>query len=758
MKFKGLWIALAVVVITSFAILGGVGFKMIQNAPPIPAEVVTTEGQKLFDRETIQNGQNVWQSLGGQQIGSIWGHGSYVAPDWTADYLHREATLILDEYAHETGNESFASLPQEKQIVLREKLKTEMRTNTYDAKAEKLVISPARAKVFKSLATYYADIFAKGRTEYAIPKGALTDAEKSAQLGSFFFWTAWVSTTNRPGSDVTYTNNWPHETLVANNPTSSSILWSIVSFVLLIAGIGTLIWYMGSREPIKDYDEIPGTNPLFNLKITPSQRAVIKYFYVVVALIIAQVGLGAVTAHYGVEGNGFYGIPLDKWLPYAVTRTWHTQIALFWIATSWLATGLFIAPAVGGIEPKGQKFGVNLLFAALLFVVAGSLFGELLGIKQMLGQYWFWFGAQGYEYVDLGRFWQILLFGGMVFWLFLVFRALRPALSKKDESRPMLVLFLISAICIPLFYAAGLMYGQRSHIVRAEYWRWWVVHLWVEGFFEVFATVVIAFLFTRLRLLSVTTATRAVLFSTVIFLSGGIIGTFHHLYFTGAPTIVLALGATFSALEVVPLVLVGFEAWENLRLSRAKTWMNVYKWPIYFFVSVAFWNFVGAGIFGFLINPPISLYYVQGLNLTPVHGHTALFGVYGMLGIGLMLFCLRLWQPEKIWKEKTLSIAFWSLNAGLVFMVVLSLLPIGLIQAWSAIEYGTWYARSSELMQTNLMQNLRWLRVFGDVVFTVGVLALGLFMFNLFTSYRLRVKVSEETNIKDKDLRGLATR
>ena len=177
-----------------------------------------------------------------------------------------------------------------------------------------------------------------------------------------------------------------------------------------------------------------------------------------------------------------------------------------------------------------------------------------------------------------------------------------------------------------------------------------MVHLWVEGFFEVFATVVIAFLLTRLKLLSVPTATRAVLFSTVVFLSGGIIGTFHHLYFAGTPNIVLGLGAVFSAMEVVPLVLIGFEAWENIRLARSRQqhiWVAAYKWPIYFFVAVAFWNFVGAGLFGFLINPPIALYYMQGLNTTPVHAHTALFGVYGMLGLGLMLFCLRALRPGK---------------------------------------------------------------------------------------------------------------
>jgi nitric oxide reductase subunit B len=421
-----------------------------------------------------------------------------------------------------------------------------------------------------------------------------------------------------------------------------------------------------------------------------------------------------------------------------VARTWHLQIGIFWIATSWLATGLYIAPAVSGVEPKGQRLGVNVLFVALVAVVVGSLAGEWLGIQQKLGNLWFWLGSQGYEYVDLGRLWQILLFGGLVFWLWLMWRGLKPAIARRDENHSLLTLFLVSAIAIPTFYAAGLMYGQRSPLITAEYWRWWVVHLWVEGFFEVFATVVIAFLFTRLKLLSVSTATRAVLFSTVIYLSGGIIGTFHHLYFAGVPSIVLALGAVFSALEVVPLVLVGFEAWENIRLSRGtpdSPWVSAYKWPIYFFVAVALWNFVGAGLFGFMINPPIALYYVQGLNLTPVHGHTALFGVYGMLGLGLMLFCLRALKPGLRWKERPLAIAFWSINLGLAFMVLLSMLPVGLMQAWASVEFGTWYARSSEFLQTPLLTRLRWMRMFGDTLFAFGALVLGWFVLGLVTGH-----------------------
>ncbi len=508
--------------------------------------------------------------------------------------------------------------------------------------------------------------------------------------------------------------------------------------MLLLAAVGGMVWYFGAQEHKPSTGMMPRRDPLLGLNPTPSQRATVKYFFVVAALWVVQVGLGAIVAHYAVEGGGFYGIPLAKWLPYSVARTWHLQIGIFWIATSWLATGLYIAPAVSGVEPKGQRFGVNALFVAVVAVVVGSLAGEWLGIEQKLGNLWFWFGAQGYEYVDLGRVWQILLFVGLVFWLWLMWRGLKRALARRDENHSLLMLFLVSSIAIPVFYAAGLMYGQRSPLITAEYWRWWVVHLWVEGFFEVFATVVIAFLFTRLKLLSVSTGTRAVLFSTVIYLSGGIIGTFHHLYFTGVPSIVLALGAVFSALEVVPLVLVGFEAWENIRLSRGTSdsaWVSAYKWPINFFVAVAFWNFVGAGLFGFMINPPIALYYVQGLNLTPVHGHTALFGVYGMLGLGLMLFCLRALRPGLKWRERPLFIAFWSINIGLALMVLLSMLPVGLMQAWASVEYGTWYARSAEFLQTPTLTRLRWMRMFGDTLFAFGALVLGWFVLGLVTGH-----------------------
>ena len=746
MSYKRYWWALAVVIIASFAVLGTVGRKMISQAPPLP-DVYTADGQLLFTGSSITDGQGVWQSIGGQEIGTVWGHGAYVAPDWSADWLHRESNLLLDTWAQRKGAANFATLNADDQAVLKAHLITAMRTNTYDAATNRVTISDDQAQAYRQLAAYYADVFASGRKEYAIPQGALTDPAKQKQLADFFWWSAWATTTERPGSHVSYTNNWPHEPLVGNEPTPGALLWSIISVVCLVAGIGGLVWWYSSQEKSPVHGPYPARDPFLGLQPTPSQRATIKYFLVVVILWGVQILMGVITAHYGVEGQGFYGFPLDKYLPYAVTRTWHLQIAIFWIATSWLATGLYVGPAVSGHEPKFQRLGVNVLFVALVLVVGGSLAGEWLGIQQKLGNAWFWFGSQGYEYVDLGRFWQILLFVGLVLWLVLMVRSLKPAFKKSPEDRSLLSLFLISSIAIPMFYAAGLMYGQRSHLVTAEYWRWWVVHLWVEGFFEVFATVVIAFLFTRLKLLEIRSATRAVLFSTSIFLSGGIIGTFHHLYFAGSGAAVIALGAVFSAMEVVPLTLVGFEAWENLRLAKPTEkapWIANYKWPIYFFVAVAAWNLIGAGLFGFLINPPIALYYMQGLNLTPVHGHTALFGVYGMLGLGLTLFCLRALKPGRVWKQGALKASFWCLNIGLIFMVVLSMLPIGLLQAWASVERGTWFARSPEFLQSGPMQILRWMRVPGDIVFALGAALLGWFVLGLLTGHSYDDNASAE--------------
>ena len=437
------------------------------------------------------------------------------------------------------------------------------------------------------------------------------------------------------------------------------------------------------------------------------------------------------TAHYAVEGHDFYGIPLSELAPYALTRTWHVQLAIFWIATAWLGAGLYLAPLIAGSEPPRQRLGVDVLWVALVIAVLGSLIGEWLTLTGRMTDpvLVYWLGHQGYEYIDMGRFWQILVFAGLLIWLALMMRCLVPAIRRARADKHLLILLLLSSAGIALLFGAGFLYERDTHLTIAEYWRWWVVHLWVEGVFEVFATAWVAWVFVHMKLLRSTTAAVYVMFSAMIFLGGGVLGTFHHLYFAGTPESVLALGAVFSALEVVPLALIAFEAHDHWRAERQAPWVRRYHLPLMFFLAVAFWNLVGAGVLGFLINPPLSLYYLQGLLTTPTHGHAALFGVYGMLGIGLMLLCRRdLPQAAGAWSDRMLKWVFWLFNGGLALMVFGSLLPQGIVQALISFDQSYWHARTPELLHSPLMETLVWLRVPGDIVFALGAVLLLVFL------------------------------
>lgn len=732
-----LWRWLGLVFVLSFGALGYLGWQIYLQAPPIPKAVATSEGQVLFTGEQIQRGQQVWLAAGGQQQGSVWGHGAYVAPDWSADWLHREAVELQKLRTRTLAADPTAPTASERGAI-EAGLREEMRRNSYDAASGTVTVSPMRAQAIQAVSAHYDSVFgsdpalAQLREQYAMVDDTVPAKADREALTAFFFWSSWAAATDRPGEEgLSYTSNWPHEPLVGNRMTTSAAMWSMVSIILLLAGIAAMLWLHGAGKH-EDEAVPPKADPLSGANATPSMKATRKYFFVVVGLMLLQIAMGIVTAHYAVEGQSLFGLPLAEVLPYVASRTIHTQVGIFWIATAWLATGLYIAPLLGGKEPKFQKLGTDFLFYALVAIVVGSTLTGWLGTLQRQGtDFSFWIGNQGLEFTSMGRVWQYLLFVGLLLWAVLLGRALWPALKTPSESRGLIAMVFLSATCIGGFYATSLTWGQGTHYSMVEYWRWWLVHLWVEGFFEVFATAVIALIFTKLGLVRATSANRAIIAETIVFLFGGILGTLHHLYWTGTPTSIIAVGAVFSALEVVPLTLIGLEALQTWKRTQGVAWLQAYKWPVLCFVAVGFWNTVGAGLLGFAINPPASLYYVQGLNMTAAHGHAALFGVYGMLGIGLMLFCLRGLYARSLHADGLLKPAYWGLNIGLAMMVFLSLLPAGIYQAYHAINSGLWYARSAEVIHSGVMETLVWLRVPGDVLFAIGAGFLALYALRL---------------------------
>lgn len=738
MKLRFWTNVLIITVLVSVSVMIWLGKNLYDYRPPIPEKVVDSRGTVLSSERDIKGGQAVFQKYGLMNYGSIFGHGAYLGPDFTAEYLHLFGAKQRDFYARDLYGRTYDGLDADQRAAVDARTANGQKVNRYDDAAKTLTLDPAQTFAYWELRRHYIDLFSSGSPEHGLPANFISDAHipegggpwlsakpQGEQLSDFFFWTAWVSVANRPGANYSYTNNWPSDATVGNVPTRDSLVWSNISVGILLAGLGLILflyrwWNLDEDEEPEKY-QIPRVS---SLQISPSQVKTGKYFVVVAALFLVQSLLGALSAHYFVE-KGFLGFPTQDFLPFNIARTWHLQLAIFWIATAWLGTGLFISPLVGGREPKGQGVLVDILFWAVVAVAVGSLAGEWLGIKGYLGRFWQLFGTQGWEYVELGRVWQILLLVGMGLWLYIVYRALRNKLDEDTDRGSLSHLLFYAAVSIPVFYLFGLFYNPSTNWTVADYWRWFVVHIWVEGIFEFFAVVTISYLLVNMGLVREKVATRAVYFTLILIFGSGLIGIGHHFYWIGASAVWMAMGAVFSALEVVPLtLLISHEALHQYRMMKKAGSSFEYRIPLLFLIATAFWNFVGAGILGFITNMPIISYFEHGTYLTPTHGHGALMGVYGMLAIGLMLFSLRGIVKPAVWPERLLGYSFWLLNGGLALMLALNLLPVGFVQLAASYDRGFWWARSLEFISSPLIRTLTWLRLIGDLAFIAGALVL----------------------------------
>jgi nitric oxide reductase subunit B len=711
------WVqATLLVVVCGFFILGLLAYRTYMAHPPVPKRVVDSQGGVLYTGRDIQKGQQVFLHNGLMEYGSAFGHGAYLGPDFTADYLRRSAELVTRSYG------GAASDSAARRTI------ADLRTNRYDERTKTLTLTQAQAEAFRRLVPHYSRFFSSPTTVHGLRAKAITDPAQLRQLTAFFAWTAWAASTDRPGHDYSYTNNWPPEPRVDNKPTANVVVWSVLSLIALLGGIGLLFGAFGrwgrnlgwhGREQATLSFRSPG-----DVALTPAQRATAWFFFVMAALFLLQTFVGAAAQHYRAEIDSFFGFDLAKLFPYNLMRTWHVQLALFWVATSFVAAGIFLAPMIARREPKHQGKLAFALLGALAVVVFGTLIGSYLGVHGVLKDAASnWFGLQGFEYLDLARLWQVLLSVGLFVWVFMLWRVLRRRLATEHPGN-MPWLFFLAACAIPVFYAVGLIARTGDNFTTTEFWRFWVVHLWVEDFLELFTTVMVAYMFVLLGVVREKIALTVVFLDILLYSIGGVVGTMHHLYFSGEPAEHMALGAFFSAAEVLPLTFLTVEAWSFLQLGAAQQSRSQipfpHRWAVMFLVAVGFWNFLGAGIFGFLVNLPIVSYYEIGTALTANHGHAAMMGVYGMLALGLALFCLRYLIPADRWPEKWARISFWSTNIGLAWMCFATLLPLGILQLYKSVNEGYFEARDLKFLTNDTNALLEWLRLPGDIVFIVG--------------------------------------
>ncbi|AIT60387.1 nitric-oxide reductase large subunit [Corynebacterium doosanense] len=719
LNMSSAWVqGVALVMLLGFCVMGFLAYRTYDASMPQPKQIVSeSTGETVLTGEEITRGQALFQSRGLQQYGSVLGHGAYLGPDYTAEYLR----LSL-EFAEE--NTDAAALPED--VTPEEAVIEEFRTNRYNEETGVLEWTDNQVAAFEEIQGYYADYFGHSSGESGLPSNFITDEQDIHDLTGFFAWTSWAAAAERPNLDYSYTNNWPSEPRVDNHPTADIVVWSVLSLIALIGGTGLIFAIYGRWSQSMGWHASETPNLDFNqpgeVGLTKSQKVIAWFILVVAFLFMIQALLGAASNHYRVELTGFFGIPLQELLPYNVTRTWHVQLSLLWPAAGLLAAGLFLAPFISKKEPVRQHWLSWALLGALAFVVFGSLLFEWLSVMGYVEEGTLF--SQQWEYLDLPRFFQILLTVGMFLWIFMIYRILRGRLKTEHKSN-MPWLFFFSGLTIPGFYAVGMLAGSETHLSVAEFWRFWVVHLWVEDFLELFTTIMVAYVFVLLGVIREKIALGIVFLDIILYSVGGVLGTMHHLYFSGTPVEHMALGAFFSAAEVIPLTLLTVEAWTFMQLGsrqRAGTERPFpHRWAVLFLVSVGFWNFLGAGVFGFLVNLPIVSYYQIGTALTANHAHGAMMGVYGFLVIGLATFALRYLMPSDKWSDKLAAWAFWLQNIGLLWMVVIALLPLGIMQLYESVSSGYVESRSLGYLTEPGNAIMEWLRMPGDVLFLAGI-------------------------------------
>ncbi|OBI46534.1 nitric oxide reductase [Mycobacterium kyorinense] len=711
---KGWVQGVALVMIFGFLVMGILAYRTYTASMPMPDKVVSESGQPLFTGADITRGQELFQARGLMEYGSVLGHGAYLGPDRTAEYLRVATDNVADQWRGQGISD-----PHDRVV-------TEFRTNRYNPDTKTLVFTDRQARAFEDIQKYYATYFGEDSTKYGFLPHMITDKAQIHDLTAFFAWTAWAAAAERPGHSYTYTNNWPAEKRVDNGPTAQVIVWSALSLVALLGGIGIMFAVYGRwSQKIGWHGDATSSTLSFRepgeVSLTPAQRATIWFFAIVSVLFLAQTLVGAAAQHYRADLSTFFGLDLARILPYNLARTWHVQLSLFWTAAAFLAGGIFLVPFIARREPRRQSWLAYGLLGAVAIVVFGSLISEALSIYGvippggLLSQQW--------EYLDLPRLWQILLCVGMFLWIVIIWRGMRTRL--RTESKMNLPwLFFFAGLAIPVFYTVGLLAGSATHFSVADFWRFWVVHLWVEDFLELFTTVMVAYIFVLLGVVRERIALGVIFLDIILYSAGGVIGTMHHLYFSGTPVEHMALGAFFSAAEVIPLTFLTVEAWAFLQLGSRQQAGDAkpfpHRWAVLFLVAVGFWNFVGAGIFGFLINLPIVSYYQIGTALTANHGHAAMMGVYGMLAVGLAMFAFRYVIPADKWPEKWARISFWGMNLGLAWMVFATLLPLGVLQLYHSVNDGYYEARSLGFIAQPGNALLEWLRLPGDVILIVG--------------------------------------
>ncbi|MBV6442518.1 MAG: hypothetical protein EPGJADBJ_04236 [Saprospiraceae bacterium] len=743
MNTRNWWGPLTFILVISLVGVGMIGYQTYFDAPP-EAAFAAPSGEVVMEKAVITRGQEVFHKYALMEYGSYFGDGAQRGPDFTAEALNLTARYMTEYSIRAFGLKNGREPLPDEVSVIEEGVKKDLKINRFNKEDQKIYLTEGQVYALENVKKYYAGLFIDHNTDKSFPPpNYITSRQEVEDLAGFFFWGAWVCAVERPGSDFSYTHNWPYDPQAGNTPTTPVILWSVLGMLGFVLGCGIVLYFIGQYNQLPNKFFTPPKKDLLTIdkvrsfKPTPTQRATYKFFAVAALLFFVQVLSGIITINDFINFLGVVGIHITEDVPVTLARSWHIMLSLYWISTCWVASSIFILPILSKQEVPGQLTLVNTLFILLVVLVAGSLTGMVLGPLGLLGDWWYMLGHQGWEYVDFGRIYQVLLMVVFVLWGITVYRGLRPAFVKKETwSLPKWIMY--SVIGIPLLFISGFVATPETNFVIADFWRWMVIHMWVEAFFEVFITVIVSYLLVLMGLVSRQAAIRVVYFATLLFLGTGLLGISHNFYWNAKPVATMALGSVFSTLQFIPLILLTVEAWRFKNMPKIavgdveqKDLGSNFAFPevFLFLVAVNFWNFFGAGVMGIIVNLPIMNYFEHGTYLTINHAHAALMGVYGNISLAAMLFASKMVLRTERWDTKMIRTVFWAINAGLMLMVILDLFPAGAIQFRAVVDKGLWYGRSAEFIHGGTFETLTWLRGIGATIFFFGgVIPLAWFM------------------------------
>ncbi|WP_336002185.1 nitric-oxide reductase large subunit [Halorientalis halophila] len=725
---KQLATALVVVFVFNLVVMGLGALYSAQQAPPIPQQVEGPDGETVTTQDQVQAGKTVFQSDGLMNHGSILGNGAYFGPDYTADALDLKVEHMRAYYAREEHGRSYENLSDGDRAAINATVQSEL-----DASESGDVVRYSAAELYahEQVREEYVERYYEGEPHRGVPADMIDSEERARQFADFAMWTAWVAHTDRPGGENSFTNEWPYAPGAGNQPPASAMTWSVIAMVLLVAGAGGAIWLYKSIDlPEPETEGVTVPDPR-DVQILPSQIAASRFVAIGALLFLAQVLLGGLLAHFYIERDAFFGLgeifgfEILQWLPFALAKTWHIDLGILWIATLWLGAGLFLPALLTGYEPDNQARYVNGLLVALVVVAVGGLAGIWLGAQGYIdGDLWWIIGNEGLEYLEVGRLWQIGLLVGFAIWAALVWRGFRPLL-QREQPFGLAHMILYAGGSIALLFTAGMFYTPQTNIVVTEFWRWWVVHMWVEGAFEFFIVAIVGLVLVSMNLLEKRSAEKAVMLQALFVMGTGVIGVSHHYWWIGQPDIWVPIGSAFSTLELIPLVFILYEAIGQYHAMSTGGESFPYTLPFMFIIASGAWNFVGAGVLGFFINLPLINYFEHGTYHTVGHAHAAMFGAFGFLAIGMAVYMLQLTTRTGAWSERRLRWAFWCWNVGLALMVFVSVLPVGFLQLEAVFTAGYDAGRSLAFYEQPIVQALFWARLPGDTLIIVGTAIFG---------------------------------